>query len=352
MYDQSLGGAMNYGNIGPKRRRSPYTDWLDQEESLYPDQQQQQQPPPLNRAILKNPPPPARKENAMGGMYNNTTPTAPTGYQARYFTPTGNMRQDLTSAYQNLLGREPDPEGFEANMRNPGGYQGALNTIYNSDEYKNLQQQQQSGNTVASPADPSGALNPTGGSLVGDERGGEGSPLQNAIKRQGWGFTSRTGGDQSFDYTPMNMGDTSQFEGFNFDNRSERDLASAKYVFAQFASQVDVTQPDALQQVVALMNQHGIPARQVGPDSIDLGMGEGPMDVIRGGNPAAGIPNIAWQWIPGAGAAQGSPGGMSNVLKGGASGALNPLQSAVSGGDNNILAQILMMLQGQLGGQA
>lgn len=339
MYDQSLGSAMNYGNIGPRRRRGGYQQWLDNEQELYPDQQQDsgtQQPAPqqpLQRALLRNPTP---QQRPMADLYKEErTPSAPTGYQARYFTPTGDMKQDITSAYQTMLGREPDAEGLAAHMKNPGGLRGVLDTLYSSPEYADVQAQRQAIQDTAAASIPATSTAST-------------TPLQSALApREGWGFTSRTGGDGRFQYTPMEMGDTSQFEGFNFDNRSERDLASAKYVFAQFASQIDVTDPQAIDKLVALMNEHGVPAKKVGPDSIDLGLGEGPIDVIRGGNPAAGIPNIAWQWMPAGGGT--SPGGMAQGFQQQALGALNPLQSAIGGGENNMLAQILALLQQQLG---
>lgn len=353
MYDQSLGSAMNYGNIGPRRRRGGYQQWLDNEQELYPDQQQQDaapvQQPPLKRALLRGQPSLDQSERPMNNYrpagpraVDNSeklrTPSAPTGYQARYFTPTGDMKQDITSAYQTMLGREPDAEGLAAHMKNPGGLRGVMDTLYNSPEYAQYQQSQQQTGSPQTSVDDAGGFN---------EKTAPPNPLQAALApREGWGFTSRTGGDGRFQYTPMTMGDTSQFQGFNFENRSERDLNSLKYIFAQAASNVDVTQNDAIDKVVANLNQMGVPAKKVGPDSIDFGLGEGPMDVILGGNPAAGIENVAWQWIPAAGA---SPGGMAQGFQQQALGALNPLQSAIGGGENNMLAQILAILQQQLG---
>ncbi len=319
MYDQSQGDALNYGNVGGQKnkRRSAYSDWRNREGDLqdsFTEDAPLPAPTPVNPVRSRSNPSPLsnaiQQQRPMGQLYNSSeqdtgggeeerSPLAPTGIQKRFFNSSGR---------DNYASKSTDPNSLPQWM-------------------------QDERNKPSQAIDPNAPKN---------------SALSNAITKQGWGFDSRDGGAADFDYTPMGMGDTSQFEGFNFDNRTERDLGSMKYVFAQAASNVDVTQPDSLSKVVANLNTMGIPAKLVPPDHIDFGLGEGPIDVIRGGNPEGGIPNIAWQWLKEGGAGnQGVPGfgGQPGTNMMG----LDPLQGAITGGDNNMLAQILAMLQQQLG---
>jgi hypothetical protein len=258
-----------------------------------------------------------------------------------FFTPTGNMKQDLTQGYKNVLGREPDAQGFEANMKNPGGFQGAMNTLYNSPEYAQRQQLQNSISQSLQQATPQQL-----------QQIQQPSNLQAALTSKGRGFSSPQGGWAEFNYQDKGPGQfTGQLEGFDHSKlQGHQDSDTLKYAFARYASNYDVKNPDVLAKVVADMNANGFNVRQTSADSVDFGLGEGPMDVIRGGNPAGGIPNEGWQWIPGVGAASvaqnGQQAGMGQQLGQGMQ--LSEIEQALIGGDTNMLAMILAQLQKQL----
>lgn len=124
--------------------------------------------------------------------------------------------------------------------------------------------------------------------------------------RQAWGFTSPTGGKGTLGYTPQDWGGGYDYlEGFDQSklDYGHPDADSIKYVFAR-ATQGLAPGSDSLDEIIRRLAAQGITAKRAGADSIDFGLGEGPMDVIRGGTDATGY--HGWQWIPGAGGGSGS----------------------------------------------
>lgn len=85
----------------------------------------------------------------------------------------------------------------------------------------------------------------------------------------------------------------SALEGFDMRKLDDPSTTSVKYqaarVFQNYAPTVD-----NLGNVVSALNAAGLPATQVGDDTIDFGGSVGKIDVIR----AAGEGGRAWQWLP------------------------------------------------------
>lgn len=131
--------------------------------------------------------------------------------------------------------------------------------------------------------------------------------------RTAWGFTSPTGGKGTLGYTPQDWGGGYDYlEGFDQSklDYGHPDADSIKYVFGR-ATQGLAPGANSLDEIIRRLAAQGINAKRVGSDSLDFGLGEGPMDVIRGGTDATGY--HGWQWIPGAG---GGGGASSSSLPG------------------------------------
>jgi hypothetical protein len=120
--------------------------------------------------------------------------------------------------------------------------------------------------------------------------------------RTAWGFTSPTGGRGEQSYIPGTYsGGFDYLEGFDPSklDLSHPDADSIKYAFAR-ATQGLAPGSESLDEIVRRLQSQGFTnVRRAGPDSIDFGMGEGQMDVIRGGTDATGY--HGWQWMPGNG---------------------------------------------------
>ena len=146
-----------------------------------------------------------------------------------------------------------------------------------------------------------------------NEEGATASPsASQPNSRQAWGFTSPTGGKGTLGYTPQDWGGGYDYlEGFDTSklDLGHPDADSMKYVFAR-ATQGLTPGASSIDEIIRRLAEQGINAKRAGADSIDFGLGEGPMDVIRGGTDATGY--HGFQWIPGAGGAGGGDGPVRN----------------------------------------
>lgn len=136
-----------------------------------------------------------------------------------------------------------------------------------------------------------------------------GDPNRGALAQYGTGNIPGAGNVQTGNF----MG---QLEGFNTGGwgTGDRGTESIKNTVGRFMGNVDVTQPGAVQQLLAQPGFLDIfPMAQVvqhpNGDLIDFGDGNGPVDVIRGA--VAGGSGAAWQWGAGGGQAPSGPGGPS-----------------------------------------
>lgn len=92
-----------------------------------------------------------------------------------------------------------------------------------------------------------------------------------------------------------------QLSGFDMSkiNPGHPDAMNLKYVAARIFEQINVQAVDPVAEAIAVFNDVGIPATQVGDDKIDFGDGQGPIDVIR--NMTSGAESSsggrAWQWM-------------------------------------------------------
>lgn len=309
MYSDSLGKALGYGNIGGSPRKRMFDGSYESPQNNGGASQYNEPSTPVQNAIWR---PPARNQNPdepLSDVYNEpsatTSPVAQTGYQSTYFTPTGNKRQDITNAYQNLLGRAPENEqAIQAHMNAPGGQFGYLDSIYNSPEYAQHSQQ-------ASQAP---------------------DPMQSALMPQA---------NQNYGGSNFRMGGSWSQDKLN---NNDQDI---KYQIGRAVGNINPNDPSAINSVVAALNAQGI---QVTPgptfDTMYLPDGE-LVDIINGEDGDRG-----W-WY-------GSESEMRDAGMGGLAHAgnqnINPLESAISGqggsnggGMNNILAMILTALSKQLG---
>lgn len=172
--------------------------------------------------------------------------------------------------YLKYLGREPDPEGLAAHLQNPGGLSAVESLIRDSPEAK------------ARPSGP-GTTYTTPGWPVGTYAGPGAAETKTA-----WGFDTPTGGKRSFSYSPGSYtGEIANYSGFDAAKIADND--SIKYVFLRATQGLEPT-VENLDEVVKRLNAQGIPAKKVGYDLIDFGLGEGPLDVVnqtRGG---------VWDW--------------------------------------------------------
>lgn len=117
-----------------------------------------------------------------------------------------------------------------------------------------------------------------------------------------------------------------QLEGFNTNGwaSGERGSQSIKNAVGRLMTRVDVTQPGAVDQLMALpeFRQLFPMAKKINHpngDQIDFGDGNGPVDVIRAA--VAGGSGAAWQWgapSTGAQAPQGGPQGPGTAIYNGA----------------------------------
>ena len=200
-----------------------------------------------------------------GGWSVNVNPMAVYG-----FTP--EQEKAIQTLYETHLKRPAGAADFQAHRGNT--LMGIESAIKLSPEYK----ARSTGSTPS--AAPTAPYQPPGSSA-----------------QTGWGFDSPTGGRREFGYTSKDYGQDWRAMG-GFDpakaDLSHPDSGSVKYVFLRATSGLDAS-PSGIAEVVRRLNEQGIPARQVGTDKIDFGLGEGPIDVIRGGTDATGY--LDWQWI-------------------------------------------------------
>lgn len=244
--------------------------------------------------------------------------------------PTDDSQNQIASWYHQYLGRDPDPEGVAAHLKNPNGMGGVLATIKNSPEAQAY---------AARPASPVTSETATSGT----------TPIgAGSSTATGWGFNSPTGGRAEFQYTPQDYGsDYRGLMGFRDMSTLDQDpnaAGSIKYVFAKATSGLNADD-NGVAEVVRRLNAMGIPATQVDPYQIDFGLGEGPMQVRGSDN--------TWRWfIRDEGAGQPASGGGSvqsgaapSVTAGNANEAIQALlQQLLKGGYSR--DTLMGMLQG------
>lgn len=189
---------------------------------------------------------------------------------------------------------------------------------------------------------------------------GVGPQDNTGYQKTGWGFTSPSGGRGEFQYTPQSYaGDFMNLEGFRDQAALDADpnaQSSIKYIFRN-ATQGLAPGSESLDMVVQRLNDQGIPAKRVGPDKIDFGNGEGPVDVIRGGTDEVGY--HAWQWLVdgtnqggGGGGTQGAPLAVGPGIAGALGNSslqewlMGELQKVVQGGGTDLDQQALLQLMG------
>lgn len=249
-------------------------------------------------------------------------------------------RAAVSALYQKYLNRDPDPEGLKAHMDNPGGIAGVEDAIRNSPEYRSR--------AVAPPPSATAPTTTTPTTTTPSASPSRGTSGQTVT---GWGFDAPGGGRKEFSYTAPDDygGGYSALRGFRDMNPANFDDAaygSAKYVFARAAqglgegaggfSEADVD------TVVARLNAQGIPAKKVDAYQIDLGLGEGPMQIRGSDN------TIRWFKRD-----EGGEGGGGGESAGGGAG-LSPLGNAQTVGDymtsGDSLSNIKALLQALLSG--
>lgn len=175
---------------------------------------------------------------------------------------------DLDPLYRKYLGRPATPADYAAHQYNPGGLTGVERAITASPEYAQRQTTTPSNTTVP-------GVNTTVGT-----------------PRTGWGYNAPTGGRAEFSYTPQSYaGGWGNFYGFrdmdpsNFDDASYN---SAKYVVARAAQGLgegpNGFDEAGVDELVRRLNAQGIPAKKIDAYQIDLGLGEGPIQVRHSSN--------------------------------------------------------------------
>lgn len=180
----------------------------------------------------------------------------PTGFQP-------DNPNSLDDAYQQFTGRPADPEGLEANAKNPGGFVGAINAIAGSPE---AQTYGASGGGPTAPSAPPSSAPYTG-------------------------------------FTPKYA-----FEGFNF-GREQNPAKSAKDAFAQLANQAP---PPPIDDKAKLgqwfetyikpgMDKLGHTVSSVNGDTFTYGNHEGTFTVDYGRGAGAQGGALAWQASPAGG---------------------------------------------------
>lgn len=103
--------------------------------------------------------------NPVTGTYGSATdgipkPQTPSGAWDKFTTENAgntNAEDVLRKAYKTFTGRDADPAGLQAHLNNPYGLEGALRSIYESEEARRYQQANPTG---AAPVLPTGPVSP------------------------------------------------------------------------------------------------------------------------------------------------------------------------------------------------
>lgn len=302
------GGPRGYGQQKNMRRllmneetEDMYGDTPQEEQaepmSLYPPQPQQAQR--MDRGSAER----GYTGSEVGGYgYGGQMPQDPTRGQADFGQVRDRARpQPTTPGVPQTFGGDQRGSIHTMNMNQSLGGRQSHTMTPGSPEYLASQAQTKSlFNTPMDPSDP--------------RMGGQGfpgiDPSRGALEQWGTGNIPQVGGG-----LPQ-IGDPSRLTGFNTNGwgSGERGTESIKNTFGMWASNVDPTQPGALDAVMALpgfMDQFPMAKKVPGPkgDLLDLGDGDGPVDVLR--NAVAGGAGDAWAWQPTGGGTPQGPGGPS-----------------------------------------